>query len=165
MYACSNDNETTAANSSVEQKASAAKGYKFVNMKLPVKMRSYDSEFDLIVENVIYKGADNKETEGQIRFKIPHNDFKIVSMEFSENLLEAGKINPDFFIENSESLLKAYGDPEDDKDKPADPCCPPTHGQRIKECYEMKKGEGRGWCVAGEFISTIGHAFKGLFKR
>lgn len=98
--------------------------------------------------------------------RIPHEGFKIVSIEFSENLLEAAKITEDYFIQNADLLLQAYGNPEEDKDKEPDPCCPPTHGERIKYCYDnFPKGEGRGWCVAGEFITTIGEALKGIFKR
>lgn len=165
LYACSNDEQATTSNTSTEQNVMAAKDYGFINMNLPAQIRSFDSEFDLIVEDVIYKNNEGKETEGQIRFKIPHNDLKIISIELSQNLLEASQINQEFFIENSESLLKAYGDPEKDKETPTSGD-DKTHGERLKYCYDnFPKKEGRGNCVAGEWVSTIGKAFTGLFIK
>lgn len=165
LYACSNDEQATTSNTSTEQNVMAAKDHGFINMNLPAQIRSFDSEFDLIVEDVIYKNNEGKETEGQIRFKIPHNDLKIISIELSENLLEAGKINSEFFIENSENLLKAYGDPEKDKETTTSGN-DKTHGERMKFCYEnFPKKEGRGGCVAGEWVTTVGKAFVGLFSR
>lgn len=166
LWACSSDDTATSNNTTNEQTVMSAKErYTFVEMLLPKEMLSYDNEFDTVIENVVYKSEEGEETEGQVRLRIPHEGFKIVSIEFSENLLEAAKITEDYFIQNADLLLQAYGNPEEDKDKEPDPCCLPTHGQRIKECYEMEKGEGRGWCVAGEFIATIGEALKGIFKR
>lgn len=171
LWACSSDDTATSNNTTTEQTVMSAKAmsakerFTFVEMLLPKEMLSYDNEFDTVIENVVYKSEEGEETEGQVRLRIPHEGFKIVSIEFSENLLEAAKITEDYFIQNADLLLQAYGNPEEDKDKEPDPCCPKTHGERIKECYEMEKGEGRGWCVAGEFIATIGEALKGIFKR
>lgn|SRR5690554_3702731 len=167
LWACSSDDTATSNNTTTEQVVMSAKeSYTFVEMLLPKEMLSYDNEFDTVVENVVYKSEEGEETEGQVRLRIPHEGFKIVSIEFSENLLEAAKITEDYFIQNADLLLQAYGNPEEDKDKEPDPCCPPTHGERIKYCYDnFPKGEGRGWCVAGEFIATIGEALKGIFKR
>lgn len=167
LWACSSDDTATSNNTTTEQVVMSAKErYTFVEMLLPKEMLSYDNEFDTVVENVVYKSEEGEETEGQVRLRIPHEGFKIVSIEFSENLLEAAKITEDYFIQNADLLLQAYGNPEEDKDKEPDPCCPPTHGERIKYCYDnFPKGEGRGWCVAGEFIATIGEALKGIFKR
>lgn len=167
LWACSSDDTAKSNNTTTEQVVMSAKeSYTFVEMLLPKEMLSYDNEFDTVVENVVYKSEEGEETEGQVRLRIPHEGFKIVSIEFSENLLEAAKITEDYFIQNADLLLQAYGNPEEDKDKEPDPCCPPTHGERIKYCYDnFPKGEGRGWCVAGEFIATIGEALKGIFKR
>lgn len=166
LWACSSDDTATSNNTTTEQTVMSAKErFTFVEMLLPKEMLSYDNEFDTVIENVVYKNEDGEETEGQVRLRIPHEGFKIVSIEFSENLLEAAKITEDYFIQNADLLLQAYGNPEEDKDKETDPCCPKTHGERIEKCYKMEKGEGRGWCVAGEFIATIGEALKGIFKR
>jgi len=36
----------------------------------------------------------------------------------------------------------------------------------MKWCYDnFPKKEGRGGCVAGEWVTTVGKAVKGLFKR
>src|SRR5690606_11203424 len=167
LYACSNDNETTTNNNPTEQTTVAGKEIRFVNMIIPEQIQSFDTEFDVVVEQVVYKNVDGQETEGQIRFRVPQNDFKIVSIEFSENLLEVANMTPDFLVNNSESLLQAYGDPENDKDKDGGlQGDDRSHGERMKWCYDnFPKKEGRGGCVGGEWVTTVGKAVKGLFKR
>src|SRR5690606_41464970 len=78
LYACSNDNETTTNNNPTEQTTVAGKEIRFVNMIIPEQIQSFDTEFDVVVEQVVYKNDDGQETEGQIRFRVPQNDFKIV---------------------------------------------------------------------------------------
>ncbi len=165
LYACSNDDAAT-ANTTTEQ-TMAAKDFGFVNMNLPDHIQSFDTEFDLVVEDIIYKNEEGQETEGQIRFRIPHNDLKIISIELSENILEAALIEHDFFVYNPNPLLQAYGDPEEDKDKDSGlQGGDRSHGERMKWCYEnFPKKEGRGGCVAGEWVTTIGKAFTGLFSN
>lgn len=167
LWACSNDNEAAAAGSSVESTQTAAREIIFKKMRLPDQIQSFDEEFELITEDVIYIDAKGIRNEGQIRFRVPYNDMKIVSIEFSANLLEAAEVNEEYFISNPGPLLEAYGDPENDKDKDSGlQGDDRSHGERMKWCYDnFEKKQGRGGCVAGEWVTTVGKAFKNLFGK
>lgn len=169
LYSCSND-ETVIDNTAEQQTAmttTSTATFSFIEMALPAVMLSDDTEFETVVEEVVYTTENGVEIEGQIRFRIPDNDFKIVSIEFSQDLLDVMEIDENYFIDNSEDLLEAYGNPDDEQGGGSGAVGDDrSHGERLKWCYDnFEKGQGRGDCKAGEWVTTIGKALKGILSR
>jgi len=170
LYACSNDDSIKNNQNSSEVVGLAKSDLNFIKMNLPKEIQSFHSDYISVIESVTYINDEGVEKEGLVRLSIPDSEYKIVNIEFSQDLIEFMSIDENYFINNSEDFMTAYGDPENNSDKKDDNVGDgKTHGERIKYCFDnFEKGNGRGNCVAGEWVTTIGNALGkigGIFTK
>jgi hypothetical protein len=115
---------------------------KFVKMTLPKSVQSPAGASETIVHNVSFKNAAGVQSRGQIRYVIPEVGKGLISLEFSDNILAAGGIRADFFVQNPNAL---EGEPG---------TATPTLAECLAKCHESftrpdgSKIPGRGQCKA-----------------
>lgn len=150
LYACSNDNEATTANSSTNQNVMASKeSYEFVKVPLPDYLQSTDIEAQEVEADI--EIIDNKGNifKGAMRYTIDETGEKLNRMEFSTNLIEKGLITKDIFVSNPDITYSIFGSST-------------PHGDCVKFCSDnfitkdnLKK-PGYNDCIAGCYIESTG---------
>ncbi len=116
---------------------------KFVKMTLPKSVQSPAGSSGTVVHNVSFKNAAGVESRGQIRYVIPEVGKGLISLEFSDNILAAGGIRTDFFVQNPNALS---GEPENANDLSLSECL--TACMKNFTNPDGTKIPGRGECKA-----------------
>ena len=117
---------------------------KFVEMALPKSVQSPAGASESIVYDVSFKNAAGVQSRGQIRYVIPEVGTGLISLEFSDNILVAGGIRSDFFVQNPNALA---GESENANDISLSECL--TACTKNFTNPDGSKIPGRGQCKAG----------------
>jgi len=117
---------------------------KFVKMELPRSIQSPAGLSETIVKNVSFKDKSGQQSRGQLRFVIPDKGNGLISLEFTENILLAGGIKIDFFMQNQNALT---GEPADADEISLSECL--TKCTKDFTNPDGSKIPGRGQCKAG----------------